>query len=33
MELLSAFRQGDEHAGEKRVAMFEGLLQQASTIV
>ena len=28
-ELLSAFRQGDEHTGEKLVAMFAGLLQQA----
>jgi diguanylate cyclase (GGDEF)-like protein len=29
MALLSAFRQGDEHAEEKLVAMFAGLLQQA----
>ena len=29
MALLSAFLQGDEHAGEKLVAMFAGLLQLA----
>jgi hypothetical protein len=29
LERLSAFRQGDEPAGENLVAMFAGLLQQA----